>query len=484
MKQRSLKVNFILNIIKTCSSVLFPLITYPYISRVLQPINIGKINFGSSFVSYFSLIASLGISTYAIRECSKKREDRKELSCIASQIFSINIHTTIIAYILLAISLIFFRRLDSYRTLIIIQSTVILFTTVGVDWVNTAMEDFTYITIRTIGFQLLSLVLMFVLVKSPDDYVKYATISVVSSSGANFLNVFYVKKYCDIKFTNSIDWKLHLKPILLLFVMLLAQQIFNNIDITMLGLLKGDYEVGLYSTAVKVTNVINQVSASLVWVLLPQLSLNFSNDNYDQINNLLRKAFNAILTIGLPCGIGVICLSKQIVLLIGGVSYIGAQMSLVFLMAYLIVSIFGGSFLGNMALLPNNGEKQFMEICIFMAVFDAVANYFLIPPYGATGAALATMLSALVTIPMYIKARDKRIKLKELKEVLPAPFIGSIFIAIVCFIVNNIIFSTIISTLVSIVFSVIIYFIVQLWLKNELILNLIKLLKFKLKGNN
>lgn len=482
MKQKSLKVNSILNIIKTCSSVLFPLITYPYISRVLQPTNIGKVNFGSSFVSYFSLIASLGISTYAIRECSKKREDRKELSGIASQIFSINVYTTVIAYILLAISLIFFRKLDSYRTLIIIQSTVILFTTIGVDWINTAMEDFTYITIRTIGFQILSLILMFLFVRKPEDYVKYATISVISSSGANLLNAFYVKKYCDVKFTNNIDWKLHLKPILLLFVMLLAQQIFNNIDITMLGLLKGDYEVGLYSTAVKVSNVINQISASIVWVLLPQLSLNFSNENYDQINNLLKKAFNALLTIGLPCGVGAICLSKQIVLLIGGESYAGAQMPLVFLMSYLTITIFGGSFLGNMALLPNNGEKQFMEICIFMAVFDAIVNAFLIPSFGATGAALATMLAALFTIPMYVKARDKRIDLKHLKDVLPAPFVGSASIAVICIICTQTIESTILCTLVSIIISVVVYFIIQVIMKNELITNTVCSIKNKFRN--
>ena len=174
MSEKSLKVNSILNVIKTISSILFPLITFPYISRVLQPAYVGKVNFGASFVSYFSLIASLGITTYAIRECSAVRGDKNKLGEIASQIFSINVYTTIIAYVMLGLSLIFFRELDSYRTLIIVQSTAILFTTWGTDWLNSAMEDFAYITIRTIAFQFLSLVLMFLLVKTPEDYIKYA----------------------------------------------------------------------------------------------------------------------------------------------------------------------------------------------------------------------------------------------------------------------------------------------------------------------
>lgn len=181
MKEKSIKINAVLNVIKTISSIIFPLITFPYISRVLMPDNVGKVNFGSSFVSYFSLIASLGITTYAIRECSAKRKNKEKLSRTASQIFSINVITTIIAYVSMAIILLLFRNLDSYRTLIIIQSTAILFATLGCDWLNSAMEDFAFITVRTIAFQIISLVLMFAFVRKPSDYITYAAITVPSS---------------------------------------------------------------------------------------------------------------------------------------------------------------------------------------------------------------------------------------------------------------------------------------------------------------
>ena len=179
----NIKLNAILNVIKTISSILFPLITFPYASRILLPENIGKVNFASSYISYFTLIATLGITTYAIRECSIVRNDKKLLSQKASEIYSINLVTTIIAYILLVSSLFAFRFLDTYRTLIIIHSTVILCTTLGADWLNTAMEDFTYITIRTVLFQIISIMLMFVFVKTKEDYVRYAWIIIFSSSG-------------------------------------------------------------------------------------------------------------------------------------------------------------------------------------------------------------------------------------------------------------------------------------------------------------
>ena len=133
MQKSSVKKNTIFNTIKTVFGIIFPLITFPYISRVLMAENVGKVNFGNSIVSYFSLIASLGVSTYAIRECSKVRDNQDELNKTASQIFSINIVSTLISYLALAVTLIVARPLDNYRELICIQSATILFTTLGAD---------------------------------------------------------------------------------------------------------------------------------------------------------------------------------------------------------------------------------------------------------------------------------------------------------------------------------------------------------------
>ena len=289
MTQKSLKKNSIYSILKTGSSILFPLITFPYISRVLLTENVGKINFGLSIVSYFSLIASLGITTYAIRECSTVREDRKKLSDIASQIWSINIITTLFAYFALSITLLCYRKLDNYRILIIIQSISILANTLGADWLNSAMEDFRYITLRTVAFQFISLMLMLIYVQKPEDYMKYAVISLISSAGASITNVWYRRRYCRVRFTKDIDWKRHFAPIMYLFVMILAQTIFNSVDSTMLGLMHGDHEVGIYSAAHKINNIINQVVGSLLWVIMPRMSYYFAERKYDEINILLRK---------------------------------------------------------------------------------------------------------------------------------------------------------------------------------------------------
>lgn len=482
-KEKSIKVNVILNVIKTLSSILFPLVTFPYASRVLQPENIGKVNFGNSIVSYFALIATLGITTYAIRECSSVREDKELLSKRASEIFSINICTTVIAYIALFITLIFLKKLDSYRTLIIVQSTVILFATLGADWLNSAMEDFTYITIRTIAFQVMSLCLMFLFVKQPSDYMIYAGITVFSSSGANLLNMFYRKKYCNVRFTINMRWDEHIKPIVLLFVMILAQTIFNSADITMLGFMKDDYEVGIYSTALKIENIIAQVSSSLAWVFMPRLSSYFAQGDFGKINKMLKDVFGMLLFIGLPSIAGVIALSQDIVKLVGGIEYSGSALPLSILMISFLFSLLGGSFLGNMVLLPSKNEKIYMFICVIATIINVILNLFLIPLYGAVAAAGTTAVCSLLMMIMMLFSKDKRIRLENLKNVVIAPIFGSILIFAICKLLSMVITHFGLRIVVCISVSVITYIAIMIVTKNDTFMSFYMAIRNKIRGN-
>lgn len=465
--------------VKTCFSILFPFITFPYISRVLLANNIGKVNFGSSYVVYYSLIASLGITTYAIRECAAVKNDKNKLSNIASQIYSINIITTFVAYILLFLSLIIFRKLDNYRELIIIQSTVILFTTLGADWLNSAMEDFKYITIRTIAFQVISLILMFIFVHKSDDYIKYALITVLSSSGANIMNILYRKRYCKVRFTSNIDWKKHIVPIMLLFVMILSQTIFNTVDVTMLGLIKGDYEVGIFSSAQKMSSIINQLISSLMFVIMPKMSYLFAEGDYNKINKLLRKVLGFNILIGLPCVVGVACLSEDIIFIIAGKGFLQAAPVLSLLMIALFWGLFGGNFLGNAVLLPSKGEKYYMIVCCITAMVNIILNAILIPIFGAYGAASTTAFCGfLIFILLFFKV-DKRIKIENLHSLFYAPIIGCLLIFTVCFVLR-VISNIYIRSVVSILCSGIIYGIAVIILKNDIALEVIIPLKNKI----
>ena len=172
MKEKSIKLNAVLNVMKTVLSLVFPLITFPYITRVLQVNAIGKYDFSVSVISYFSLIAALGITTYAVREGTKYRGDQEKMNQFASEIFSINLYATIVSYILLFLALMFVDKLKSYNIVIGILSLEILLATLSVVWIYNIYEDFGYITFVTFILQFVSIILMLLFVHSADDLYK------------------------------------------------------------------------------------------------------------------------------------------------------------------------------------------------------------------------------------------------------------------------------------------------------------------------
>lgn len=458
------------NLIKNIFGIIFPLVTFPYISRVLGVENVGKINYGNSIVSYFSLIASLGISTYAIRECAKVKEDHIKLSNEASQIFSINIFSTIIAYAALLVTLLSARKLDPYRGLILIQSVSILFTTLGADWLNTAVEDFRYITLRTVSMQMISLVLMIVFVRNPQDYIKYAVISVAASSGANLLNIFYRRRYCETKFTFHIEWKKHLAPIMLLFSMILSQTIYTSSDMTMLGLMKGDWEVGLYSTSVKIYNMVNTVVASIAYVVMPKLAMYYQKNDYQSINHFLRYALSFIVTLGLPCIIGINVITVPLLYTLAGKNYIGAATSLHILTIALAVSFIGG-FFSNIIMLPSGRERYSLQSSVISALVNFLLNLVLIPKWGLNAAAFTTAIAEFFGMLVIKSHVEKDIRIERKWDICKAPLVGSLGIIVVSIIIKQISANNYFITISTIVFGVIIYALTLYLLKNELFMN-------------
>ena len=480
MQRTNVKANTVFNTIKTIFGIIYPLITFPYISRVLMAENVGKVNFGSSIVSYFSLIASLGVTTYAVRECSKIRDDREQLGKISSQILSINMGSTLVAYVALAVTLIVADSLENYRTLICIQSTAILFTTLGADWLNTAMEDFKFIAIRTVGMQIFSLVLLFVFVRKPEDYIVYSIISVVAASGANVINVFYRRKFCKTMLTVHMNLRKHLPSILLLFTMIFSQIIYTNSDTTMLGLIRGDFEVGLYSTAVKIYQLVNTVIASVAWVVMPQLSAGFAEHDYKKVNLLLKYSLNFIIVLGMPCIIGVNVIGKQIISIIAGEQYLGATTALHILTCTLFFSLIGG-WIGNMTILPAGREKVCLFSCSISALVNIILNFFLIPYFGLNAAASTTAIAECVGVIVMSRYLDKNIQIDDFKEMMKAPLVGCVGIILVSVLVKVTFTSDILIALFTISGSAIVYGLVLLVLKNEFALGFLQPMINKMK---
>ena len=475
-KETGLKENTFYNMLKTVCTIMLPLITFPYSSRILHAENIGKINFGTSIVNYFTLIAALGITTYAVRECSRVKNNAKQFSQTINEIFSINIVTTIISYLILVCCLIFVPNLKGYTILILIQSIPIIFTTLGADWINTTMEDFKYIAIRTLIVQVFILVDMFIFVKEEKDYYNYAIIFMLSTSAANIMNIVYRRRFCKTKFILKMNIKKHIIPIMMLFATTLSQTVLFSIDMTMLGIAQGDVSVGLYSTAVKIINCVSQVVVSIAWVVIPKLSYDFANKNYNRINDMLYKVSLLTVTVGMPCVVGINVIAPELIEIFGGHEYVGAA-SCMQIMTITMGIGFIVNIIGNMILIPSMKEKQFMIACVISVGVNIILNGIMIPLWGMNGAAVATVLSSFVIVWIAVLKLDKNIHIKNMKKVFAGILVGCLCIIISAWVIKMFLNSIWITTIAVIFVSVVIYAVVLLIFKNEVAIQIVNIVK-------
>lgn len=395
--RKSVKANMVLNLVKNLCTIVFPLITFPYVSRVLGSESIGKVQYTASIVSYFALFASLGLDSYAIREGARLRDKKSELEKLASELFTINTILNIIAYAGIIIMLVFMVPSAEYRNLIIIQSLTIAFTTIGAEWLNVIFEDFKFITIRTIIFQVLTLLLSFVLIKNTESFYEYAFVSVISTVGVGVSNYIYLRKKIKLHFTRNIHFKKHIIPMLVLFSTTLATTLYKNSDITMLGILANETIVGVYYLGVKIYELSKRMINSITQVAIPRVSYYLMNGRGGEKQELLNKVFRIIILSVLPAIAILVILRKQIVMIVGGSEYLASIPSFSVLAFSLIFATLA-NFYSNLVLITHRKEKISFIATLTAAVLNIVLNLIFIPLWGEVGAAITTLSAEFVVV--------------------------------------------------------------------------------------
>ena len=463
---RSMKFNAVLNAIKQLLAVIFPLITVPYASRILQKANYGKINFSSSIVNYIVLIAALGISTYAIREGASIRNEKKKLSKFQNEVFTINIYSTLLSYLILIALLMFSVSLKEYRLLMIIQSI---------------HEDYLFITVRYIVVQIISIICLFLFVKDTNDYVIYAMISTFSSVGGNVFNIIYIrKKYAHLRLVKECNFKKHMKPIMLLFCNAIAITIYVNSDTTILGFFKGDGAVGIYAIAAKLYTVVKQVLNAVVGITLPRFSSYVGQEDENSFSKLLKKVLDAQIVILFPCIIGLFMLSKEAILLVAGMEYSEGAVALRILSVALGFAVLA-CFYCNCILLPNKKEKICLIASIISAIINIVLNFLAIPWLSFNGAALTTLISEAVVFCIYWFYGRTIQRTQVSKKTIVTTGLGCCFICLICAVSKLLLDNYLLVIFVSVALSGIIYVAILILFKNELIMSLLYNLKNKSK---
>lgn len=406
-KNKSLKLNFIMNAILTMSQFIFPLITFPYVSRILLPVGTGKVSFATSVISYFALFARLGIPTYGIRACAKVRDDKEALSKTVQELFIINMVMSVIAYLELFAAIAFIPRLQQDRSLFLIISLTILFNAIGMEWLYKALEQYSYITIRSIIFKFVALLAMFALIHKQEDYVIYGGISILASSASNIFNFLHVHRYVSLRPVGGYDFKKHLKAVVIFFAMACATTIYTNLDNVMLGFMATDIDVGYYNAAVKIKTILVSIVTSLGTVLLPRASYYVENGMVKEFKRITSKALSFVFLVATPMMVYFIFFAKEGIYFLSGSAYGGSIVPMRIIMPTLL---FVGitNILGIQILVPLGKEKIVLYSEITGAIVDVILNAILIPRFTSAGAAIGTLAAEFaVLIVQYVALRDE-----------------------------------------------------------------------------
>ena len=385
MRIRSVKFNFIMNFLLTASSIIFPLITFPYVSRVLQAAGNGKVAFATAVLTYFTMFASLGIPTYGIRVCAQVRDDREKLSRTVQELLIINTITMVIVYAVFAVMVFLVPEFAKEKELLFINSITMVLNVFGVSWLYSALEQYAYITACSLTFKVISIVMI------------YGAITVFASAGSYVLNFINLHKYVTLKKKGSYNFKRHLKPIGIFFAMSAATSVYTNLDVVMIQFIKDETEVGYYNAAVKVKTILVSLITSLGTVLLPRLSFYVKQKEQDAFRKTIVKAFNFVLILASSVMLYFMIFARETILTLSGSEYLPSILPMILLMPT-VLFIGLSNITGIQILTPLGREREVLISIICGAVVDFVLNLILIGRYGASGAAFATLLAELIVL--------------------------------------------------------------------------------------
>lgn len=378
--------NFMYNSILTVSGYVFPIITYPYVSRVLGVDGIGICNFVDGIINYFILFSALGINLVGIREVAKHKEDSRKLSECFMSIFLFNVLTTILMEIILLIMVVSVDALQPYRNFLLIGAMKLAANLFLVEWFYKGMENFRFITIRAIIVKLLYVVGVFLFVNSKDDCQTYYLMTTLLFMVNAFINWHVLRRFVSVSFKRT-GIMTYAKPIVLMGCYSLLTSMYTSFNVVYLGFIAGDTEVGYYVTATKMYTLVIALFSAFTSVMLPHMSVIAGKGDTSVFIRSMRKSSMILFRYAIPATAFLVIFSPEIVRIISGPGYDPAVLPMRVIMPLLLI-IGYEQILIIQTLMPMRQDKAVMTNSIIGSVVGLTLNLALVPRLGCLGSAI------------------------------------------------------------------------------------------------
>lgn len=471
----SLKNNVVLNYINTLASIVFPLITFPYAARILLPDGIGLVNFQNSIIGYITLLSSLGIPLYAVREVARVRDNVEERNRVTVEIALLSLILAAGGYVIVFAVGELVPQINAHLSLFYILSLSILFTALGVSWFYTAIEDFKFITVRGLIIRVLFVVALFLFVKSKEDLLIYGVIIVGSTVGNGFINFIHLRKFINIFKLNwsKVNIFRHLKPSFSIFVLNLSVSLYVQLNPVMLGFLSDNTQVGYYTAGSKLSYIILSVVTSMATVLIPHVSNMIQVHDTEKFKQLITKVYHYYMALALPFTIGLIVLSVPLTLVICGNSFYEASY-VTAITAPVIIFISITNIIGLQVLYPYGKENYVTYSTIGGAVINLIVDIPLIWLWGSKGAAIATFCAELAVLLIQVRLGRSYIPFKYFDDSIKLYVLSSILMGVAVFLTSGLFSKPIIQLLVPTCVGIVVYFLILYYKKDDILFSVLR----------
>ena len=400
MSQPSIKKNFAYKSVLTLSTYLINFITFPYVARVLGVERIGLVNFVDNTVNYFLLFATMGVGLLGVREIAAVKEDKKRRDQVYSSMLALNLLFTLVSLGIYLLCISTIPKLCQYDELFYIGTAKILFTVFLVEWFFTGVENFRYITLRSILIKVLYIISVFLFVRDTSDYRLYFILTVGVVVLNALINQLYIREFVRVRWNNIQLFK-YLKQNVTLGIYTLMTSMYLTFNVMYLGLVSNNTEVGYYTTAFKLYSVILGFFTAFTNVMLPRMSSLLANGEKDRFQELVNRSFSVMSTCCIPLILCSMIMAPQIVYILSGPGYEGAILPMRIIMpAAFAVGV--AQVLAIQVLMPMKKDKVLLIASIIGAVVSLLINLLVVPSVKSVGSAVVLLCSEMGVTGMYV----------------------------------------------------------------------------------
>lgn len=472
----SIKKNVLYSSVLTVSNFLFPLLVYPYISRVLGVTNIGLCNFVDSIINYFVLFSMMGISTIGIREIAKTKGNEILLSKTFSSLLALNVISTTIALLLLLISIWLVPDLKMYREMMYVGALKLIFNCFLIEWFYKGLENFKFITQRTILVRIIYVVLVFICVQDKNDYDRYYLLTVLTIIFNALVNIFYSRKFVYISL-KEISIKPYLPSFFILGIYALLTSMYTSFNVAFLGFVAGETEVGYYTTAVKLYTVLISLFTAFTGVMMPRMSSLLAEGKYEDFKCLAEKSIDVLLTFVMPVIIFSMAFAPQIIAIISGPGYEAAIIPMRIIVPLLLIIGYEQIIIVQI-LTPLKKDKAILTNSILGAIVGVLMNFILVSELRSIGSAIVWIAAEFTVLCSGQYFVTKFVGFKFPFKKVCVQFFCSLPIGVLCYGIMLLNLYDILSLLIGSILVVLYYVYINVYiLKNEIVYSLWKDLK-------